>query len=169
MKRLFQLSLCALPLVLGSCGYQLGGLVNGQLEGMKTFNINMFDNHTTFPNVAMQVTSALGNAMQTDGTFTVASPSEADFSVSGAVTSVNYNRLLVDSADSYLSLEIGVVVSATYTVTDNKTGKVIKSGSVSETGSYFNAGGNTLAGRDAALSYAARKAAGAVVDQLTTP
>lgn len=169
MKRILQLSLCALPLVLSSCGYQLGGLVNKSLEGKKTFNITMFDNHTTFPNVAVQVTTALGNAMQTDGTFTMAPSSEADFSVSGAVTSVHYNRLLVDSADSYLSLEIGVVVSANYVVTDNKTGEVLKRGSVSESGSYFNEQGNTLAGRDAALSYAARKAATAVVDQLTTP
>lgn len=168
MKRITRFSLCLLTLALASCGYRMGGVVNPKMEGMKTFSISMFDNHTTYPNVAFQVTTAASSELQADGAFRMAPASSADFTVSGAVTDVSYERLLVDSEDTYISLEIGVTVSVDYKVTDNRNGEVIMHGTVNGEGSYFNTGGNTQAGRDAALSYASRKAAELIVDNLST-
>lgn len=168
MKKLIQLTALLAPLTLASCGYTLGGFASPQMEGMKTFSVNMFENHTVYPNVAMQVTSAVGNSMQTDGTFTMAPSSTADFTISGTVRDVDYDRLLVDWRDSYQSLEVAVRVQVDYSIVDNKTGKTISSGTLSASGSFFNTGGNTQLGRDAALSYAARKVGDQLVSRLTS-
>lgn len=169
MKRILTLLACALPLVTTSCGYKLGGLVNGDMEGMKTFDITMFENQTNYPHVAMQMTTALADAMQSDGTFRMVSPSKSDFTVSGKVTSVQARSLTTNPDDSYLSLEIGLEVHVAYTITDRKTGRTIKTGNVDGEGSYFNTPGNVQAAREAALSYAARLAAHELVDELTLP
>ena len=83
MKRFFSILACTLPLFTASCGYQLGGLVNGDMKGMNTFDVTMFENQTNYPNVAMQMTTALADALQSDGTFRMVAPSQSDFSVSG--------------------------------------------------------------------------------------
>lgn len=169
MKRVFSLLACALPLLTASCGYQLGGLVNGKMEGMKTFDITMFENQTTYPHVAMQMTTALADAMQSDGTFTMAAPSASDFTVSGKVSRVQASSLTTNPDDTYLSLEIGLEVQVYYTITDRKTGRTIKTGHVVGKGSYFNTQGNVQSAREAALSYATRMAARVLVDELTLP
>ena len=169
MKKLLQLTALLAPLALAACGYKLGGFVSPQMTGMKTFSVNMFENHTVYPNMGMQITSSIGNAMQTDGTFRMAVPSNADFTISGAVRNVKYERLLTDWRDSYQSLEVAVNIDVEYRIVNNKTGETISSGSVTGTGSYFNTGGNTQLGRDAALSFATRKAADQLVARLTTP
>ena len=169
MKKSHAIALALCALLPASCGYHLGGTVRADMEGMKTYSVSMFENHTVYPNVAMQVTSAIGNALQGDGAFEVAPASAADFTVSGTVKSVELERKLVDWRDSYLSLEVGVYVIVDYTVTDNRSGKVLSSGELRGEGSYFNTGGNTQTGRDAALSYASRQAAESLVETLTIP
>ena len=169
MKRVFSLLACALPLLTASCGYQLGGLVNGKLEGMKTFDVTMFENQTTYPHVAMQMTTAMGDVMQNDGTFRMASPSKSDFSISGTVTSVSASSLITNPDDTYVSLQLELNVSVYYEITDRKTGKVIKSGTVQASGSYYNTSGNIQTSREIALAYATRKAAMKIVDELTLP
>jgi hypothetical protein len=81
---------------------------------------------------------------------------------------INYDLLERYETVTGISLEIGVTVSVDYKVTDNRNGEVIMHGTVNGEGSYFNTGGNTQAGRDAALSYASRKAAELIVDNLST-
>lgn len=169
MKRFFSILACMLPLFTASCGYQLGGLVNGDMKDMKTFDVTMFENQTNYPLVAMQMTTALADALQSDGTFRMVAPSQSDFSVSGKVTSVSASSLTTNPDDTYLSLEIGLTVHVQYTITDRKTGKVIKTGTVSGQGSYFNTSGNAQSARESALSYATRLAADELVDALTLP
>lgn len=169
MKRFFSILACTLPLFTASCGYQLGGLVNGDMKGMETFDVTMFENQTNYPNVAMQMTTALADALQSDGTFRMVAPSQSDFSVSGKVTSVSASSLTTNPDDSYLSLEIGLTVHVQYTITDRKSGRVIKTGTVTGQGSYFNTSGNAQSARESALSYATRLAADELVDALTLP
>lgn len=158
-----------LALALASCGYHVGGLKAKAMKGMETYSVTMFENHTTFPQVAQQMTTALADALQRDGTFRMASPSMCDFTISGKVTRVDMASLRTNPDDTYLSSEVGLTVHVSYTVTDNKSGKVVTSGQVYEQGSYFNDIGNVQSARDAALSYATRKAACSVVDSLTLP
>ncbi len=168
MRSLLPASLCALALLSG-CGYRLGGLRCGELKNMDTFCVNMFANHTTQPNVAMQMTTALTNALQRDGSFRLASPSDCDFKIDGTVKYIARESLSTDSDDTYISSEIGLTVCVSYVVTDTRTGKELLSGETSADGSYFNTTGNAQTSRSAALSYATRKAADKIVYQLTIP
>lgn len=169
MKRVLTILCCGVPLLMTSCGYKIGGLVNGSLEGMKTFDVMMFENQTVHPNVAMQMTTALANALENDGTFRMASSSVSDFCVSGTVTSVSASSLTSDPDDSYISREVGLTVYVDYVITERKTGKVLKKGNVTGSGSYFNTSGNVQAARDAALSSATTTAAQALVTIMTLP
>jgi len=157
-----------LPL-LPSCMYHLGGLKSRDMEGMKTFCVDMFANQTTQPQVSMQMTTALADALQRDGTYRMASPDTCDFRVSGVVSSVSAYGLTTNPDDTYISSEIGLNVTVHYTITDCRTSKCIKTGIVRAEGSFFNTTGNIQQARDDALSYATRKAASDIVNQLTIP
>lgn len=170
MKKIFSSLLCVLaPVMLGSCGYQLGGLINGDMKGLKTFDITMFENQTVYPNIAFQVTTAVGDTMQKDGTFRMVSPTKADFTVSGKVTHVQASSLMTNPDDSYLSTEIGLQVYVDYTIVDRKKGEVVKSGTVNGSGSFYNTTGNVQSARENALSEAARAAAQNLLNELTIP
>ncbi len=161
---------CLMPLfLLGSCGYHLGGLRCEDLKDKDTFCVNMFANHTTQPDVAMQMTTALADSLQRDGSFRMASPTECDFVIDGAVRSISHQALITDWRDTYISKEIGLTVHVSYEVTDKKTGKTILRGTSSGRGSYFNDKGNIQTSRLSALSYATRKAAENIVYRLTIP
>lgn len=166
MKRIFTLLLALLMLV--SCGYRLGGFKRSSLRNVDTFCVNMFENNTNFPNVAVQLTSALTDNMQRDGTYRLSSREDADMTISGHVVNVQASSLRTNWADTYLSSEIGLTIVVHYVVTDNRTGKRLAGGEVKAEGSYFNSG-NVQTARDSALSYAARRASELIVQALSTP
>lgn len=166
MKRL--LTLC-LAVLLVSCGYHLGGIKKTAMKDLDTFCVDMFQNNTTYQNVSMQITTALADQLQRDGTYRMVSRDECDFVVSGVVTSVSATSLRTNPEDTYLSSEIGLTVHVRYTVRNTNTGKEIVSGSVSAEGSYFNETGSVQTARDSALSYATRRAAELIVQHLTIP
>ena len=163
-------SVLLMALVLASCGYHLGGVRNRTLANMKSASISMFANHSLYPDVAMQLTTALGEELQRDGSFRFLSSKHADITISGEITSVEARGLRTDSRNTYLSTEIGLTVMAHYFVVQNSTGKVLLSGNVSAEGSYFNdETGNVQTARDSALSYATRQVAEKIVQRMTIP
>lgn len=166
MKRL--LILCV-ALLLASCGYHMGGFKKTSMQNYNTFCIAMFENHSVYPNISMQVTTALADQLQRDGTYRMTSPDACDFEVSGVVRSVSASGLRTNAGDTYVSSEIGLTVYVNYVVRDTHTGKTVTSGTVHAEGSYFNKTGNVQTARDSALSYAARKAAELIVQNLTIP
>lgn len=140
------------------------------MKHLNTYCVEMFANKTLYPNVAMQITTAVGDGLQRDGTYRLASPEKCDFRVTGVVTSVQASGLLTNAGDTYLSSEIGLRVYVTCTVINNRTGKIIYSRQVSATGSFFNDDtGNVQTARESALSYATRQAAELIVQSLTLP
>lgn len=161
---------CLIPVLsavlLSSCGYHFEGGKPVAMQNMKTFCVEMFDNDTEVPGAAVQMTTALTDAVQRDGTYTLASRDSADFRISGTVNKVIRNSLSNDYLDAYRSLEIAVNVQVNYVVTDNRTGKVIGRATVSGNGSYFNDAGNVQSSMESALSFATRRAAEAVVNNI---
>lgn len=169
MKRYLLLLLVSAALLL-SCGYRLGGLHKSSMKGLKTCSVDMFGNQTLFPSAAMQVTTAVADALQRDGSFRLAPADKSDFTVRGVVSSVNGVGLRTDAGDTYLSSEVGLIVNVRYTITNNHTGKVIINSAVSGEGSYFNdSTGNAQTARESALSYATRRAAELLVQAITLP
>ena len=175
MRHLFSIfRFCAGALLvaaaLTSCGYHLGGVRNRALEKMESASISMFANHTLYPYVATQITTALGEELQRDGAFRLLSPDTADITISGVVTSVRASSLRTNSRNTYLSAEIGLTVVVHYNVVQNSTGKLLLAGDASAEGSYFNdETGNVQTARDSALSYATRQVAEKIVQRMTIP
>lgn len=169
MKRVAILCLMLALAVVCSCGYHLGGLKRSSMKDLDTFCVDMFHNYTVYPNVSMQLTTALADQLQRDGTYRMAAADKADFTVSGAVRSVYAVGLRTNPDDTYLSSEIGLVAVVSFTVTNNRTGQKVYSGDVRGEGSYFNDEGNVQTARDTALSYATRRAAELIVQALTIP
>ncbi len=158
-------------LLASGCGYHLGGVKSRAMAKVDTICVDMFDNKTLYPNVAIQVTTALTETMQRDGAFRMASPERSDAVVRGSVISVASSSLRTNSRNTYLSAEIGLTVHVRYFVIQTATGRVLARGEVSAEGSYFNddANGNVQTARDTALSYATRQAADQIVQKLTIP
>lgn len=171
MKRVVMLLVgCTALLSLGgmtSCGYRAGGIKPAMMNGLRTFNVEMFENYSTQPIIAMQLTTALTDALQADGTYKLASPEKSDFVIRGQVLSVTPHSLSSDWRDSYLSSEIGLKVTFHYEVINRKTGKTLVSTTTNAQSSYYNRDNiNVQNTRDNALSYAARLAADSVVSRL---
>lgn len=159
-------------LLLPSCMpelYHMGGLKPKVMQDMNTFCVEMFENHSTQPEAAVLMTTALTDAMQRDGTYRLAPASKADFIISGEVSHISRDSLLPDWHDTYLSREVGVNVHVRYTVRSGRTGAVMVQREATGQGSYFNDTGNVQSAVNSALSAATRSAAEMVTDDLTTP
>lgn len=153
---------------LSSCGYHLGGAKPACLENMNTFCVEVFENESLHANAGMLMTTAMANALQSDGTYRMAPRNEADFVVKGTVSRIQRESLITDSDDTYVSKELGARVYVDYQVVDRKTGKVLINGSESETASFFNQVGSTQTAMDAAISYATRRIADDITLTLVT-
>lgn len=171
MKRLVAMPLAAVALLFSACSslYHMGGLKPATMQELNTFSVEMFDNHSTQPTAGMLLTTAVTDSLQRDGTYRLASSSQADFSISGEITHLSRESLLTDPDDTYLSREVGVTMHVRYTVRNNRTGAVIMQREATGPGSYFTDTGNQQSAVDSALSYAARNAAEDITNDLTTP
>ena len=69
----------------GCAGYHLGP-VNGAVAGEKSIEIVPFNNQTLQPRLGVAVTQALGERLQTDGTYRLATRNPGDVVVTGVIT-----------------------------------------------------------------------------------
>lgn len=168
MKPKQALLICLAAFAVSSCGYRLGGVKPDNMKNMNTFAVEMFENNTVQPNVGMLMTTAMANTLQSDGTYRMAPRNEADFIVKGVVTDIERKSLITNTEDTYISREIGLTVNVDYEIIDRKAGRVIRSGSSSGNGSYYNQGVNTVSAMDTALSYATRRLADSITLNLTS-
>lgn len=168
MKLVHSFLACLAAAAVSACGYHLGGIKPDNMRHMNTFAVEMFENNTVQPNVGMLMTTAMANALQSDGTYRMSSRAEADFIVKGVVTHIDRESLITNTEDTYVSRQIGLTVCVDYQVIDRKTGKVLRAGDTNGSGSYFNQGVNTVAAMDTALSYATRCVADSITLNLTS-
>lgn len=160
---------CALTgLALTSCGYHLGGMKPARMDDMHTFCVEMFENNTVQPSVGVYMTTAVTNALQSDGTYRLAPRNEADFIVKGTVSHISRDSLTTSTKDSYISTQIGVTVHVQYEIVNRKTGIIISKGTESEQASYFNQNGSTITAMESALFYATSRVADDIVLNITT-
>lgn len=155
-------------LTLSACGYHLGGIKPASMKEMNTFCVEVFENETLYPNAGMLMTTAMANALQSDGTYRMAPHGQADFIVKGKVSRIYRESLITDSEDTYISEQIGVRVNVHYQVVDRKTGKVLFNSEEEETGEFFNQVANPESAVESAISYATRRIADDIVIDLVT-
>lgn len=167
MKRIISILVGVVAASLCSCGYHLGGIKPDNMQNMNTFCVDVFENNTVQPAAGMLMTSAMTNALQSDGTYKLASRSEADFIVSGAVTQIERDSIMTSSEDSYVSKQLQIEVHVKYNVTDRRTGKKLSASEIEERADFFNSIGSTQNSMEVALSYALRRAADSITLLLT--
>ncbi len=168
MKAVRLLITSVAALVFSSCGYHLGGMKPVSMKDMNTFCVEVFENETLHPNAGMLMTTAMANALQSDGTYRMAPRNEADFIVKGTVSRIVREALITDSEDTYISEQIGACVHVNYQVLERRTGKVLFHSEESETGEFFNQIGNAESAMESAISYATRRIADEITLNLTT-
>jgi hypothetical protein len=108
----------------GCAGYHLGP-VNGVEAGAKTVEVQPFNNQTLQPRFGDDMTQALREKFQSDGTYRLTTSSPGDMVVSGVIRDYQREGLGYLNADASTpqNFRVGVVVHVT--VRDRATGKVI--------------------------------------------
>lgn len=131
------LSLIALSFA--SCaGYQLGGSKPPSLAGVKTVAVPMFVNGTQEPRAEALATTAVTNALVSDGTYRLADRSRADAVLEGTLSSIRYSSLRGSRLDSLLAEELTNEVRIEWTLRDAKDPtKILASGSSVGQSSFF--------------------------------
>ena len=138
------------------------------MDDMHTFCVEMFENNTVQPSVGVYMTTAVTNALQSDGTYRLAPRGDADFIVKGKVTHITRDSLTTSTKDSYISTQIGVTVHVQYELVNRKTGAVLSKGNASQMASYFNQDGSTITAMESAMYYATTRVADDIVLNVTT-
>ncbi len=108
----------------GCAGYHLGS-VNGDVAGEKTVAVQPFNNQTLQPRLGDDVTQALREKFQADGTYRLATSEPGDLTVSGVITKYNRVGLGNLNADSSTMQNYRVEVVAHVTVRERASGKVV--------------------------------------------
>lgn len=168
MKAVHILISAVSALAFSACGYHLGGMKPDSMRNMNTFCVEVFENETLYPNAGMLMTTAMANALQSDGTYRMAPHGQADFIVKGKVARIERESQITDSDDTYISRQIGTHVYVQYQVVDRKSGKNLFNSEEEEVGEFFNQIGSNESAEEAAISYATRRIADEIVIALVT-
>ncbi len=116
---------CAAALTLTGCaGYRLGP-VGGLAPGTRSIQVSVFANRTSEPHLAESLVVALRKQIQRDGTYRLASDSEADVVVSGEIIEYNRIELSYQPADAVTVMDYRVTMTAQVRARECATGKVI--------------------------------------------
>ncbi len=138
-----------------SCGYHIGGLKPVALKNVQSISVGVFTNNSLEPRAGALVSSAIAEAIQTEGTYALVSSKKADVRMEGSVSSIEFMQLRSSYQDTYRSMEVGLKLSVNYRIIDNKKNVVLWTSSATSVSSLFNIG-NQQSAKMNALSYAAR-------------
>lgn len=108
----------------GCAGYHLGP-VNGETAGAKTVEIQPFNNQTLQPRFNDDLTQALREQFQKDGTFRLVTSSPGDLEISGVIRHYERESLGYLNADSSTTQNFRVAATVHVIVRDRATGKVV--------------------------------------------
>jgi len=110
--------------VTGCAGYRLGP-TNGVAARERSVQIVPFSNQTMEPLLSDAVTQQLRKAVQSDGTYQLASHDDGDIIVSGVLTGYIRFPLSFQPTDALTATDYSVQLSAQVTARERSTGRVI--------------------------------------------
>jgi hypothetical protein len=110
-------------LLVGCAGYHLGS-VNGDVAGEKSVQIMPFVNNTLQPRLNDDITQALRERLQSDGTYRLATSESGDLIVSGVIRNYDREGLGYLNQDSSTIQNYLVTVTVHVTVLDRVSGKL---------------------------------------------
>ena len=115
---------CAALLLTGCAGYRLGP-TGGQTAGAKSIQVSPFVNQTLEPRLGEAVTAALRKSLQRDGTYRLATRSDADLIVTGEITRYNRFELSYQATDILTVRDYRIFLTAHVTARERSTGAVV--------------------------------------------
>lgn len=120
-----QILILTLGLCLCGCaGYRLGP-TNGQKAGAKSVQITPFLNHSPEPGLADEMTSAVRKAVQSDGTFQLATHGDSDLVVTGVITDYRRRELSLLRDDLRTVRDYQITLVAQVTIRERASNRVL--------------------------------------------
>jgi hypothetical protein len=116
--------LIALPGLCGCAGYRLGP-TSGQQAGARSVQITPFGNHSPEPGLADELTAALRESIQRDGTFRLATHGDGDLIVEGDITSFRRRELSLLTEDVRTVRDYQITLVVHVTARERSSGKVV--------------------------------------------
>jgi hypothetical protein len=113
----------ALPFLAG-CAYRLGP-TNGENAGARTVMVVPFVNQTIEPRLIEPVTLALRKRLQQDGTYRLASHSDADILVTGKIINYDRSEVSFNPRDTLTPRDYTVRIRAHITAKERVSGRVL--------------------------------------------
>lgn len=157
----------AVCLFFASCaGYQLGGAKPTSLAGVNSIAVPMFSNDTQHPRAEALATSAVANAIVTDGTYRITDVASADAVLTGKISSIKYSTIRGTRFDTLRPEELSNKVTLTWKLCDAKDPtRVLASGTSSGTSQLF-VSSNLQTARNNALPEALERAGESLVSRI---
>ena len=157
----------AVCLFFASCaGYQLGGAKPASLAGVNSIAVPMFSNDTQHPRAEALATSAVANAIVTDGTYRIRDVADADAVLTGKISSIKYSTIRGTRYDTLRPEELSNTVTLMWKLCDSKDPtRVLASGTSSGTSQLF-VSSNLQTARNNALPEALERAGEALVSRI---
>lgn len=119
-----------LLLLAGCAGYQLGP-TNGMAAGSRSIQVNLFRNETFEPRLSEPVATSLRRWIQRDGTYRLATDSDADIVLDGAITEFNRVGVSFQPTDVLSVRDYELTLTASFTAKERATGRVLLNTKVS--------------------------------------
>jgi hypothetical protein len=163
LLKLFPVLLLLVSLA-GCAGYRLGP-TNGTESGTRSVQVLPFVNESAEPGLADEVTTAVRKSVQRDGTFKLASRSEADLIVSGVLSDFRRRELSLSRNDLRTVSDYQVAVTAKVTIRERATGKVVSERTITG-GALLRVGDDLVSSERQALPQIARDLARQITGQL---
>ena len=119
----------ALLCLASGCGYQLGP-TNGIPAGSRSVQVNLFQNKTWEPRMSEPLATSMRRWIQRDGTYRLATQSDADIIVDGTIEEFNRQAISFQPTDVLTARDYELSAVAHFTATERATGKVVATGRV---------------------------------------
>lgn len=169
MKTIACALICCLLPFLGSCaGYRLGGAKPAALSDVGRVAVPMFENGTLHPRAEVLATSAVTDALSTDGTYRLSRRDDADAVLEGKVSEINYSTIRGSRVDTLLPEELSNQVTIQWTLRDARNPTRILAQGKSTGKSQLFVSANLQTARNNALPEAMERAAEQLVARIST-
>jgi len=160
------LLLLVLALLAGCAGYTIDGAKPTALADIETISVPMFRNQTLHPRAEALATSAATEAIVLDGTYRLASSSDADAVLEGTLRMIEYAQIRSQRLDTLRPEELQNLVTIDWRLLDGRDpNKVLALGTSTGTSRFF-VDSNLQTSRNNALPDALERATTAMVSRL---
>lgn len=146
----------------GCAGYKLGSSLP---EDIRSVFVRTFINKCNEPLIEIEATNATIAEFQKDGTLKIGRLEEADVILETTLNAITLEPLRYDRADTAKPREYRMIITATFVLKRNDTGKVIGNGEcIGESTFYY--GGNLASAKRSATPKASEDLAKRIVEQV---